>query len=568
MKLSVIIPCYNSLKTLHEAINSCYTQGFSEDEFEIVMVDDGSTDKTWQLMQELAENHDNIRIFQHQQNRGGGATRNTAVENARAEFIFPLDSDDMLEEGVLKRMYDYLTLHKLDGVCFEQLISFKGTNRSDIQQKRIYLTDHVYELEDLIERKRPCGLNVVFMFRKSAFTHCGGYSLTHGFDTQGFAWRFLAHGLKAMSCPNTTYYHRVDFHQSYYLREYGSGLTNFNMKNVVLEHDYLLTQEVYTKVQNFNAKDFTQPLSDVLKSMPHVFLTGTHELTQNPPAHLHDLPLEKTSITPASFLGLLLRTRHKLRNKILPSLRSVILKIPGSVAIYLLLRRLLAIPLYIRDLCIFYFKKDKRWKRFILFPVLLEKTTITSFEPHYTYHPAWAARIVAELKPKMHVDISSTLRFCTMVSAFIPVEFYDYRPALLKLDNLISKSADLTNLHFEDDSIDSLSCMHVVEHIGLGRYGDPLDSKGDIKSAQELSRVLSPGGTFIFVAPVGKPKIAFNAHRIYSYAQVIEGLFSTLKLKEFSLVPDDYKTYGLIRNADPSLVELQEWGCGCFVFTK
>jgi hypothetical protein len=103
--------------------------------------------------------------------------------------------------------------------------------------------------------------------------------------------------------------------------------------------------------------------------------------------------------------------------------------------------------------------------------------------------------------------------------------------------------------------------------VGLGRYGDPIDPTGDITAAKELSRVLAPGGTFIFVTPVGKPKVAFNAHRIYSYEQVL-ALFPTLTLTEFSMVPDNYKETGLIYNADPATVKNQLWACGCFVFTK
>lgn len=108
------------------------------------------------------------------------------------------------------------------------------------------------------------------------------------------------------------------------------------------------------------------------------------------------------------------------------------------------------------------------------------------------------------------------------------------------MPNLTSKHGDLTKLHFETNSVQSLSCLHTVEHVGLGRYGDPINPTGDIEAAKELSRVLAPGGTFIFVTPVGKPKIAFNAHRIYSYKQVLD-LFPELIITEFSMVPDDYK---------------------------
>lgn len=198
---------------------------------------------------------------------------------------------------------------------------------------------------------------------------------------------------------------------------------------------------------------------------------------------------------------------------------------------------------------------------------LQDKTQKTGFDSHYIYHPAWGGRILAQTMPKVHVDISSSLHFCTLVSAFIPVKYYDYRPADIKLENLSSESADLLSLPFADCSIQSLSCMHVVEHVGLGRYGDPLDPDGDLKAVAELKRVLAHGGSLLFVVPVGKPKIAFNAHRIYSYSQVLS-LFSDLTLKEFALIPDNHAGVGLVRQASRELADKQAYGCGCFWFYK
>jgi len=206
-----------------------------------------------------------------------------------------------------------------------------------------------------------------------------------------------------------------------------------------------------------------------------------------------------------------------------------------------------------------------RWKD--RYPCLDDHTTATPFDRHYVYHPAWASRILATTRPACHVDISSTLHFCTLVSAFLPVRFYDYRPADLRLDNLETGTADLLALPFEDCSIPSLSCMHVVEHVGLGRYGDPLDPDGDLKAIAELKRVLSVGGTLLFVVPVGKPKIMFNAHRIYSFEQVVES-FREFTLEEFALIPDNPRDGGLIVNPEKRLVEAQSYGCGCFRFTR
>lgn len=197
-------------------------------------------------------------------------------------------------------------------------------------------------------------------------------------------------------------------------------------------------------------------------------------------------------------------------------------------------------------------------------PMLWENSSSTAFDAHYVYHTAWAVRVVNRLAPARHIDISSTLFFCSTLSATVPVEFYDFRPAPLTLDNLVCGRADLSALEFPTASITSLSCMHVVEHIGLGRYGDPVDPQGDIKAVSELKRVLAPGGHLLFVVPVGLRSLNFNAHRTYDLAAVAE-MFEGYELLSSALVTDDAR---FVENPSPELVNRQAYGCGCFLFRK
>jgi SAM-dependent methyltransferase len=202
-----------------------------------------------------------------------------------------------------------------------------------------------------------------------------------------------------------------------------------------------------------------------------------------------------------------------------------------------------------------------------LYPCLLDKTKETGFDRHYVYHTAWAARVLAETRPARHVDISSSLYFVSLVSAFIPIEFFDFRPAALHLRDLGVSTGDLMNLPFRDRSVASISCMHVVEHVGLGRYGEPLDPDGDLKAMHELQRVVAPGGALLLVVPVGRPRIQFNAHRVYAIGDICSAL-SELTLWQFALVPEHPKNGGLIIDAAPQLVERETYGCGCFWFTR
>jgi hypothetical protein len=200
-------------------------------------------------------------------------------------------------------------------------------------------------------------------------------------------------------------------------------------------------------------------------------------------------------------------------------------------------------------------------------PCLDDRTADTPFDRHYLYHPAWAARVLSRTRPRRHVDISSIVSFSAIISAFIPVDFFDFRPADIRLSDFKADAVDLLRLPFADNSIESLSCMHVLEHVGLGRYGDPMDPDGDLKAIRELTRVLARGGTLLVAVPVGKPCIAFNAHRIYDHA-AFRDHFAGMELVEFALIRQHASAEGLILDPPDELVRAESYGCGCYWFRK
>jgi hypothetical protein len=130
--------------------------------------------------------------------------------------------------------------------------------------------------------------------------------------------------------------------------------------------------------------------------------------------------------------------------------------------------------------------------------------------------------------------------------------------------NLESKKGSILDLPYEDDSLESISCLHVAEHVGLGRYGDPLDPLGTKKAAVELGRCLARGGNLFFSVPVGKPRVCFNAHRIHAPGQILD-YFGGLKLVELSGTDDDKQ---FRENVDVDILANGRYGCGMFWFTK
>jgi len=200
----------------------------------------------------------------------------------------------------------------------------------------------------------------------------------------------------------------------------------------------------------------------------------------------------------------------------------------------------------------------------LLRPIFFQRNIDSKFDAHYVIQAWWASACIAKIMPSKHIDVSSNVAFVAQLSAILPVEFYEFNPPQLNLPGLSVKKASLEMLPFSDDSIESVSCLHVLEHIGLGRYGDPIDPLGMEKSCRELARVIQPGGHLLVSFPVGRERIEFNSQRVIHPSRVAS-LFPSLTLVEFSMVSDQRD---FVENADLSKAQYQEYACGLYHLIK
>ncbi|HQU32261.1 MAG: DUF268 domain-containing protein [Planctomycetia bacterium] len=202
------------------------------------------------------------------------------------------------------------------------------------------------------------------------------------------------------------------------------------------------------------------------------------------------------------------------------------------------------------------FKKSSEF----LYPCLEDRVSCTPVEPTYFFQDAWAARKIFQDKPSHHYDIGSSAKAIGIISQFVPTTMIDIRPLELKLDNLFFQKGSILALPFADNSIESLSSLCVVEHVGLGRFGDDFDPWGSEKAIKELKRVLKIGGNLLFSVPVdNENRVYFNAHRAFTREYVLE-LFQDIELIEEKYI------YGstLHDNYDRS----KKFGTGLFQFKK
>lgn len=214
---------------------------------------------------------------------------------------------------------------------------------------------------------------------------------------------------------------------------------------------------------------------------------------------------------------------------------------------------------YLGDLKNFVQTNDKA-KIKLLMPSLKDKTANTNIEPIYFYQDAWVAHKIFSSKPIKHVDVGSSVKTMGLISQHTPISFVDIRPPDVHLQGLDFIKGTILHLPFRSGSVLSLSSICVVEHIGLGRYGDDIDPYGSEKAVAELLRVLNNGGNLYITVPVDRHNATyFNSHRVFTRNYFLR-MFS-----ECTLVEEKY-IYG--RKVFPKYSKRKGFGTALFHFKK
>ena len=191
---------------------------------------------------------------------------------------------------------------------------------------------------------------------------------------------------------------------------------------------------------------------------------------------------------------------------------------------------------------------------------------------HYFHQDLLVARRIFESNPVKHVDVGSRVDgFVAHVAAFRTIEVLDIRPMNSNVRNIQFKQADLMSPPPEMNAYcDSLSCLHAIEHFGLGRYGDPVDFEGHLKGLDSLHAILKPGGTLYLSTPIGPQRIEFNAHRVFDVKYLLSLFEGRFKLQNFSYVDDQGELHENAALTD-DLLDANfgcKYGCGIFELIK
>ncbi len=167
------------------------------------------------------------------------------------------------------------------------------------------------------------------------------------------------------------------------------------------------------------------------------------------------------------------------------------------------------------------------------FPRLDDNTGDTPVDASYFYQDAWAFEKISAHRPAQHIDVGSHHKLISLLAKIVPVTMVDLRPLSLPLEGLEFKQGSILEMPFRDGSQESVSSLCVVEHIGLGRYGDPLDPEGSSKAVAELKRIVRPGGDLYISVPLDdENRVYFNAHRAFTEEYLLNRLFPPFEVLE------------------------------------
>lgn len=148
MKLSIIIPVYNVEKYVGRCLKSCLDQDF--DDYEIVIVNDGTPDNSMNVVKDIALRHPNVRII-NRPNGGLSAARNTGLADAKGDYVWFVDSDDRIETNCIGQLVNKAEKDQLDVLCFGLKLEYPDGNCM-VRNIKHELDGKVYKGEDFICR--------------------------------------------------------------------------------------------------------------------------------------------------------------------------------------------------------------------------------------------------------------------------------------------------------------------------------------------------------------------------------------------------------------------------------
>lgn len=190
----------------------------------------------------------------------------------------------------------------------------------------------------------------------------------------------------------------------------------------------------------------------------------------------------------------------------------------------------------------------------------------------YFWQDLLVARKIFQARPRLHVDVGSRVDgFVAHVASFRDLEVLDVRPITSAIPGVTFRQADLMKPVWDMHAYcDSLSCLHALEHFGLGRYGDPVDPGGYAVGLANLASLLQEEGRLYLSVPIGRQRVEFNAGRVFDPRTITrEAARHGLALEELAVVVSSgIKRESLPTEGELEHLALEDYAVGVFSFRR
>ncbi|MDL2264966.1 glycosyltransferase [Parabacteroides sp. OttesenSCG-928-G07] len=271
-KVSIIIPVYNTQDFVRQAVESILQQSLSD--IEIIIVNDGSTDNSLAILEDLASKDNRIQLYQ-QVNQGQAVARNLALQYASGEYIYFMDSDDFLEVDALDVCYQKCQKHQLDFAFFDaDILKTEDTPVVKLNYDRKAYTDEnkVYggvEILNLLLQKNAFSVSACLSLIKKSYLDALGLRFYPNIIHEDELFTFTQYILAERVMP----IHRTFFHRR--LRSNSTMTTSFSWKNM---HGYLTTAEEVLKFRKGKSTELQKTTDLYLTKMLNAALWKAHTL--------------------------------------------------------------------------------------------------------------------------------------------------------------------------------------------------------------------------------------------------------------------------------------------------
>lgn len=232
---------------------------------------------------------------------------------------------------------------------------------------------------------------------------------------------------------------------------------------------------------------------------------------------------------------------------------------------------LVGLPRFLKDRRLFLKNaKGSEWP-LVVYPILHEWKSESANLGEYFWQDLYVAKQIINENPQRHIDVGSRVDgFIAHLACVRDVEVFDIRPLTAKIENVTFTKWDITNPRQDLSGVaDCVTCLHTLEHIGLGRYGDSIDPNGWKKGLSSLVTLMKPGGGLWLSVPIGSQRVEFNAHRVFAPQTIVDEANRVgLSLNEFHFLEGGVLSPSVNIQADMERLATVGYALGIFRFKK